>query len=498
MRGLLAISFYLMVRLAVGQTLIIDRSKNQPVFPYDRGFAGISIFVDTLVKEGFKIQVNYKPLNKMLPSYTEFQNSILLLTPTVFNPFSPAEVNEIRSYVAKGGKLLIVAEHENFFDHGLNFNQLLRGTPFTIQYNAIRVPSGNFIEAGWPTVTSTKIRGNFRYFLPAGIMLADSSKCLCITQSDATPAPSCVTGLTDFGYGKIAIITDYELFWNMTPTTGIRHADNLKLCKQIIHLLQTPLPASTQAVKNKSNKTAKIRIAVDKDTHYLKFNHDTFKEQLLSHDIELHFTDIAHANPANYAAVVSCSEFKDSTDLSHYLKFRKILILREGKTDFIGLTLNSLEKLKKEVSAELIDKQVKQFIKTLNYQPDSADATLLQKLGITANPGILTNKMLNNPEITLKSDTIESDIELRYSGYWKSFDTTYQTIISYRSIYLPALYTAPPNPKAEFLLNEVGEEKTYSIMIANQKIMALSTASALSNDLYCREIGDLIANWLKK
>lgn len=498
MRGLVAICFVLMVRIAAGQTLIIDRSKNQPVFPYDKGFAGISIFVDTLVKEGYKIQVNYKPLDKLLPTYMEFQNSILLLTPTVFSPFSPAEVSEIRSYVAKGGKLLIVAEHENFFDHGLNFNQLLRGTPFTIQYNAIRVPSGNFIEAGWPTVTSAKISGNFRYFLPAGILTTDSSKCLCITQPDATPAQSCVTGLTDFGYGKIALITDYELFWNMTPTTGIRHADNLKLCTQIIHLLQAPLQPSAKAVKNKSNKTAKIRIAVDKESHYLKFNHDTFKEQLLSYGIELHFTDIALANPANYAAVVSCAEFKDSTDLSHYLKFRKILILREGKTDFIGLTLNSLEKLKKEVSAELIDKQVKQFIKTLNYVHDSTDATLLQKLGITLKAGILTNKMLNNPQINLKSDTSESDIELRYSGYWQSFDTTYQTIIHHRSIYLPALYAAPPNPKAEFLLNEVGEEKTYPIMIANHKIMALNAASALNNDLYSVAIGDMIVEWLKK
>lgn len=498
MRLLIVIGWMLMWQLSAAQTLLVDRSKNQPVFPYDRGFAGISTFVDTLVKQGYKIDLNYKELDKLLPTYPAFQNTILILTPSVFNPFRPAEVSEIRSFVAKGGKLLIVAEHENFFDHALTFNQLLRGTPLTIQYNAIRVPSLNFVEAGWPAVSSTQIPGNFRFFLPAGIALADSAKCLCITQADATPAQACVIAMADFGYGKIALITDYEIFWNMTSTTGIRLRDNLKLCTQIIHNLHPPLKQNLPSAKTKNTKKTNFRIAVDSESHYLKFNHETFKEKLLEQGIELHFTKLSLANPADYVAVISASEFKDSLELKQYLKFRKILILREGKTDFIGLAINSLEKLKKEVSGELIDKQMKQFIKTLNYKPDSADATLLKNIGINFQAGILTHKMLNIPQITLKNDTSETAITLRYSGYWHSFDSTYQTLLAHKSIYLPALYTAPPNPKPEFLLNEVGEEKTYPILISNPKVMALSAASALSNHLYSPEIGNTIAEWLKK
>ena len=121
--------------------VIYDESHDNVWGIWDTGFYGFSEFARTLIEQGLLVSCNTRPLDDSLLADQQAARKLLVLNVAKYQRYKPSEIDSIERFVKAGGKLLILGEHDNFYEtgdfqngvlhrFGLEFLAAPVGTPF--------------------------------------------------------------------------------------------------------------------------------------------------------------------------------------------------------------------------------------------------------------------------------------------------------------------------------------------------------------------------------
>lgn len=195
--------------------IVFDAFKEQ-VWPIkDTGFAGYSSLNLFLRSLGYSTVENHKPYREVLP-YLSSQ-TLLVIGVAMEARFTTNEVKEILDFVGRGGKLLIIAEHDNQFGSADFLRPLIKAAGWDISNGRVVVETDTFpATAGRWFWTSIPSVGDGPVLLCAADLKPVREED-CKTLLTSVDGKHIVAGLGRFGKGQIAIISDSEFLWNARP-----------------------------------------------------------------------------------------------------------------------------------------------------------------------------------------------------------------------------------------------------------------------------------------
>ena len=196
-----------------GNLVLFDTFKEQ-VWPIkDTGFAGYSSLNLFLKKLGYRTAENHKPYKEILP-YLDTKRTLFVVGVAQEARFAEEEVKNILDFVGRGGKLLVIAEHDNQFGSADFLRPLINAAGWEIGNGRVVVESDTFpaTEGRWFWTAIPSVGEG-----PALLCAADLTP---VREEDCKPilttvdGKHIVAGLGKFGKGRIAIVTDSEFLWN--------------------------------------------------------------------------------------------------------------------------------------------------------------------------------------------------------------------------------------------------------------------------------------------
>ena len=221
MRYLFTLALLITLNLQ-GQIVCFDRTLSQPVYIHDAGPSGISQLSNELRKNSAELVTtiqNFQYLSVLTANGTDYTGVVYVLTPTIHRKYKYESVNYFKSLIAQGAHLVIIAEHENFYFNADHFNQICQ--PYGITINKDAVKKGDSVESGWVIGKSDKYNlNNLCFYLPASL------QCDSNVERIAKVDDKIICASVKAGKGRLTVLGDYEMLWNMTPTHGINYGDN--------------------------------------------------------------------------------------------------------------------------------------------------------------------------------------------------------------------------------------------------------------------------------
>ncbi|UPT67462.1 MAG: hypothetical protein M0D57_01915 [Sphingobacteriales bacterium JAD_PAG50586_3] len=204
------------------QIVCFDRILSQPVYVHDAGPSGISQLSNELQKNGAELVTtiqNWQRLNVLTANGSDYSGVVYVITPSIHRMYSNDIVNHYKGLINKGAHLVVIAEHENYYFNADNLNRLCQPYGITINNNAVK--KGDSVESGWVVGKSDKYSlNNLCFYLPASL------QCDSNVEHVATVDTNVICASVKAGKGRITVLGDYEMLWNMTPTQGINYGDN--------------------------------------------------------------------------------------------------------------------------------------------------------------------------------------------------------------------------------------------------------------------------------
>lgn len=230
---------------AKGQIVCFDRLLSQPVYLQDAGPSGMSQLSAELKNNGTELVTtiqNPQRLNVLTSNGTNYTSLTYVLTPTIHRYYSNDLINYYKGMILNGAHVVIIAEHENYYFNTDNLNRICQPYGITINNNAVK--KGASVESGWVIGKSDKYNlNNLRFYLPASL------HCDSNVERIATVDTNVICASVKAGKGRITVLADYEMLWNMTPTEGINYGDN----KTFLTTLLSP-PNNTQTGFTQNNQ----------------------------------------------------------------------------------------------------------------------------------------------------------------------------------------------------------------------------------------------------
>ncbi len=196
--------------------VLFDAFKEQ-VWPIkDTGFVGYSSLNLFLKDLGYRTAENHKPYGEVLP-YLDSENTLLVIGVAMEASFTGEEIKHIFDFVARGGKLLIIGEHDNKYGSADFLRPFIHGAGWEISNNHV-VPESDSFPGTRGRWLRTRLPSGFEgpVLLYAAELTAMREKS-CKVLLTSLNGEHIVAGLGIYGKGKIAIIGDSEFLWNANP-----------------------------------------------------------------------------------------------------------------------------------------------------------------------------------------------------------------------------------------------------------------------------------------
>ena len=213
--------------------VIFDQTKDQISSPFDTGFDGLSRLALLLRSHGAVVSINNLPLKSVLPTVHGRGNILVLGIPWNIG-YTSDDIKAINAFLDSGGGVLTIVEHDNIYRNCDIQNPLIE--PFGIKaiasqsngrHSSNRDELLNTKNYYWP-ICSAKEWGlsKIRFYLPAPLNIKHPAKVLVETNCPAIEKYRIVGAYNHERKGPLVVISDYEVFWNMTSDAGIREGDN--------------------------------------------------------------------------------------------------------------------------------------------------------------------------------------------------------------------------------------------------------------------------------
>lgn len=314
---------------ASAQQIVFDISKNQPLYLHDDGYAGSSIFAQSLMRGNYRVSLNQLPLDKFLGAN---KPDLLVLTPTVFQFHNDQEVLAVRNYVQSGGNLLVFAEHENFFRSSENLNKFLDESGIKINYDKAEQSKFNHFAEQFRVraINEFAPADSVIFFFPATLELKDS-----IYSKAKTADRKHLAAIAPFGAGKVGVITDFEIIWNMTSKTGYRYGQNKKFVLGMVRSLIGPGKHGRDLDHGKKKN--------------IWFNFDCFEsdfDKMISYKplvdafaragygVRFNASMTSIAQPTDDDIYIGLCACENKAEMQDILRYKRIFLVGYNKTDF--------------------------------------------------------------------------------------------------------------------------------------------------------------------
>lgn len=467
----------------VAQEIVFDISKNQPLYLHDDGYASSSLFAKYLDNKFYRLSVNQLPLDVFLKVNNP---SILVLTPTIFQFHTDEEVIAVQNYVKKGGNLLIFAEHENFFRSSENSNRFLEGSGMRINYDKAEQTKFNHfaeqfrIRAVNPFVEKDSVI----FFFPATLELKDSTFSKAKTEDGQHLA-----AIAPVGSGKMAVITDFEIIWNMTEKTGFQYGHNDEFISSFINEISNPGMYAEGLTPDGFSK---------RKSKNIYFNYSCFESDLnkmvnyypLIKALEKKGYGIIYEETTGsvgpediYIGLCAC---ESEAEMDAILQFKRIFLSGYSKTDFWK---NITDKFGYFQSGGYDTKHMEEALENLwrydAYKPISWQDSLEIKLGVLVSRKLSVNDSIfkSNVEIYLQGPGYEYEetfstgklrINLIEKGYKFDYVSMHQAKTNEGSY-----YPAPIENNIMLTTTNVTPYKENAPIIVYKNNVVFSTAPAL-------------------
>lgn len=419
---------------AQAQQIVFDISRNQPVFLHDDSYAGSSIFANSLHLYGYRVSVNQLPLNDFLANN---KPDLLVLTPTVFQSHANEEVIAVRNYVQSGGKLLVFAEHENFFKSTDNLNRFIEGSGIKILSDkAEQATYNHFAEQFRPrAITPFAAKDSVIFFFPATLELKDS------THSTAkTIQGQHLAAISPFGSGKIGVITDFEIIWNMTRLTGYRYGQNdffvLKMIESLI---------GTGTYPRQSPQIKKKNIWLNRNCFESDLNKTISYKPLINELTKLgygiHYLSVMYlSEPAENDIYIGLCPCESEYEMNFVLKFKQVFIAGFNKSDFWDNITSAFEGFReKGFDTKPMEEKLKSLWEYDEYQNKSWQDSLEIALGMMYSHKFSYTDSIHHTKSPIKLKEIFANYPVAFNMFF--YENEYEILLAGNSgqgVYYPA------------------------------------------------------------
>lgn len=251
---------FLIILFMVSATFIFDESHHEMFSVRDMCESGYSELSSLLLSMGYDVRINHLPLIQLFKNLDP-DREIPVFPPSISNPADEEEVEVIRKFVEKGGKVLIIGEHFPPDSKGQLFSSSL-AHPFGYAFTdgCIRLSPekrkkfGEFIYDDFIDCLfspSFGVRGivtgcsGFFERVPEGSVILKSP-------ADTDPSSAIAGHCRKYGEGEVCVLTDPEIFVNDFAFFRFDLPGNKRFAEKLFNHLarrnRKPLPPSNSCV----------------------------------------------------------------------------------------------------------------------------------------------------------------------------------------------------------------------------------------------------------
>jgi hypothetical protein len=503
-------------RLGYGmkEEIVFDQSYTQASSPYDTGFAGMSTLTAHLRKQGIAVSVNFKPLDVLLKKFRGPGHVLVLGVPTVL----PAEYREadkeaIRFFVSSGGGLMLIVEHDNAYNNH-NFQRPLLasygvGVNVENAFGAMESVDGT----NWPVSNSLPWRfTNIKYYYAASLNVGNGTEIFTQVNRPLSREHAINGAINLKQNGPVVVLGDYEIFWNMTPESGIRYGDNMAFIMRTFELL---LNRHKQKKINTCVVPTDIRLSKRGSQGVVLFSsHGAglapdrsiaglfgFAKKLNDAGYRIAIDDTSNGSDAYDCLVLACPVTAVG-DMADTVKARRLLLICDG----LSSAMEADESMKLFIAATARDYGLRYNVREYDHPLNPVTA----RLGFVFYPAtVLTDTSPNQYEASARWADIGTEFTLRRSCVITpargEFPSDLHILARTGDESWPG-----KNPFAVFIAPGIvrryspGPELrgSRSVVVSSPRVFALSDAELLGNQfINTQEAGELvrrIIEWLKR
>tara|TARA_B100000609_G_scaffold199673_1_gene206236 strand:+ start:3311 stop:4897 length:1587 start_codon:yes stop_codon:yes gene_type:complete len=219
-----------------GFKIIIDQSQNQIFSPYNPTFEGYSHWTKQIIGLGGHVILNSNPLKKLLSS-VKAPSTILVFGISAKHPKNPPS-KELINFVANGGGLLVLTEHDNLFGITTYLNKVssyfgIKGLPTGVFTK--RKDTGNvvWIKTQLPAWNTNDIR----LYYVAPLHVTPPATPLLRSKYSQNKKHNVLAAYRRYKKGVVVVIGDAEFPWNGNSQMGLYHRDNKAFTQNLLMML---------------------------------------------------------------------------------------------------------------------------------------------------------------------------------------------------------------------------------------------------------------------
>lgn len=215
--------------------VVFDLSLDQMSSPFDASFEGESRLAALLRRHGATVSTNVRPLEEVLPQWAGPGRVLVLGIPWRL-AYPAGALAAIDAFLRAGGGVLAIVEHDDAYGSSTRQNALLE------RYGIRALPGeanemareGAVPKVFWPLVAAPRwgIEGA-RMFLAAPLEVRPPAEPVVRVMHPADPAFAVVGAQAKVGPGRLVVLGDVEMLWNMTPDSGVRDRANPRLLLRV-------------------------------------------------------------------------------------------------------------------------------------------------------------------------------------------------------------------------------------------------------------------------
>lgn len=196
--------------------ILFDAFKEQVWSIKNTGFTGYSSLNLFLKNLGYYTKENHRPYKESLANLDP--ETLLVVGVAMEAEFTEDEIESILDFVGRGGKLLVIAEHDNQYGSADFLRPLINAAGWEIRNDSVMVEeSGTFpgTEGKWIKSRLPSMDEGPDLLCAANLTPMREGDCKILLTS--TDGEHIVAGLGNYKEGQIAIISDSEFLWNSNP-----------------------------------------------------------------------------------------------------------------------------------------------------------------------------------------------------------------------------------------------------------------------------------------
>ena len=199
--------------VAKGSMILFDAFKEQAWSIKDTGFAGYSSLNLFLKGLGYRTKENHKPYNEALMNLGS--ETLFVIGVAMEATFTEAEIKHILDFVSRGGKVLVIAEHDNNYNSSDFLRPIINMSGWEINNDHIVNEKNSLPKRPiWiKTISFSRKEGPVLLFA-ASLREVNQNSCGYLLKSFDGQI---VAGLGRYRKGLIAIVADSEFLWNANP-----------------------------------------------------------------------------------------------------------------------------------------------------------------------------------------------------------------------------------------------------------------------------------------